>query len=194
MDPGRDPGWRSALRYSLYSLVPGWSLRFRRRSGDSDGLVLLRGIFLSFTTALLLVGVVVVVLESADGLGGTVSDTPATVGVALIGLASLAGSRLERPLPCEDDAGLARSYTQRFFLRLASAEAAALAGFVAFVLTGSGWMYPLGGLFTAIGFAQVAPTTRHLGEDEERLRASGCARSLVDAVRRNPPGGRLSPR
>jgi peptidoglycan/LPS O-acetylase OafA/YrhL len=194
MDPGGDPGWRSALRYALYALVPGWSLRLRKRSGDSDGLVLLRGIFLSFTTALLLVGVVVVVLESAEGLGGTVSDTPASVGIALMGLASLAGSRLERPLPCGDDARLAKSYTQRFFLRLALAEAAALAGFVAFVLTGSGWMYPLGLLFTAIGFAQLAPTTKNLEEDEERLRVSGCARSLVDALRRNPPGGRLSPR
>lgn len=194
MDPGGDPGWRGALRYALFALVPGWGLRFRKRSGGSDGLVLLRGVFLSFATALLLIGVVVGVLESAEELGGTVPETPASLVVAVIGLASLAGARVERPLDCEDDARLARSYTQRFFLRIASAEAAALAGFVAFVLTGSGWMYPLGGLFAAIGFAQVAPTARHLEEDQERLRESGCARSLVEALRRNAPGGRLSPR
>ena len=102
--------------------------------------------------------------------------------------------RWSRWYPAGASAGLAKTYTQRFFLRLAAAEAAALAGFVAFVLTGSGWMYLLGGLFTAIGFPLPAPTTRHLQEDEERLRDSGCARSLVDALRRNPPGGSLSPR
>jgi hypothetical protein len=194
MDPGGDPGWRPALRYALVTLVPGWRLWLHRRSGRSDGLVLLRGILLSFATALLLIGVVVAVLDSAEEFGGTVSETLASVIVAVIGLVSLATARLERPLHCDDDARLAKSYTQRFFLRLASAEGVALAGFVAFVLTGSGWMYPLGVLFTAIGFALLAPTTRHLQEDEERLRDCGCARSLVEALRRNPPGGFLSPR
>jgi peptidoglycan/LPS O-acetylase OafA/YrhL len=194
MDPGADPGWRSSLRYALFTLVPGWGLWLRRRSGNPDGLVLLRGIFLSFTTALLLIGAVVVVLETTDGLDGAVSDTLASLVVALVGGASLAGSRLERPLHCEDDARLAGSYTQRFFLRVALAEAAALAGFVAFVVSGSGWMYPMGALFSAVGFVQLAPTTRHLQEDQERMSGSGCARSLVVALRQHPPSGRLSPR
>lgn len=67
-------------------------------------------------------------------------------------------------------------------------------GFVAFVVTGSGWLYPLGALFAAVGFGRLAPTRRHLEEDQERLQASECGRSLVDALRANPPGGRLSRR
>ncbi len=186
MEPGRDPGWRSALRYSLFGLVPGWGLRLRRR--DTDGLVLLRGVFLSFTVAFLLIGVVVVVLETTAELEGQVPDGIAGGVVFLVGLGSLAGSRLERPLLCDDKARLAKSYTQRFFLRVALAEVAALAGFVAFVVTSSGWMYPLGAAFTAVGFWRLAPTGARLREEEERLQRSGCARSLVACLREHPPG------
>ena len=188
MDPGGDPGWRPALRYALLTLVPGWHLWLNRRPGRSDGLVLLRGILLSFATALLLIGVVVAVLETGAELGTGTSAAPASLVVALFGVGCLVGSVVERPLHCEDDARLAKSYTQRFFLRVALAEAAALVGFVAFVVTGSGWLYPFGALFAALGFGRLAPTSRHLQEDQERLRDSGCARSLVDALRRNPPG------
>ena len=192
MDPGGDPGWRPAPRYALVTLVPGWRLWLNKRPGRSDGLILLRGILLSFAPALVLIGVVVAVLDAGGGLGTGMSAPPASLGVASVGLASLAGSALERPLHCEDDARLAKSYTQRFFLRVALAEAAALIGFLAFVLTGSGWMYPLACAFTAMGFWRLAPTAEHLREDEERLQASGCSRSLVAALRQNPPGRRLS--
>lgn len=176
------------MRYALFALVPGWSLRFRKRFGGTDGLVLLRGVFVSFVTALVMVGVVVVVLEATGGLEGAVSAPPLLAALALVGLAGVAGSGLDRPLHCEDDARLAKSYTQRFFLRVALAEAAALAGFVAFVLTGAGWMYAVGAGFAAVGFRRLAPTAAHLREDEEKLEASGCSRSLVVALRENPPG------
>lgn len=188
MDPNADPGWRSALRYSAFGLVPGWGLRLRKNG--SDGLALLRGMFLSFTSAFVLVGVAVVVLETGADLEGSVPGAPAAAVVFVIGLGSLAGSRLERPLDCEDDARVAKSYTQRFFLRVALAEVAALAGFAAFVVTGSGWLYAVGAAFTAAGFLQIAPTAGRLREDEDRLHASGCARSLVAALRQNPPGPR----
>lgn len=192
MDPDPGPGWRAALRHSFVTMVPGWRLWLGRRSGGSDGLVLLRGIFLSLTISLVLVGVVVVVLVTTGDIDGGVSDGPVGAAVVLVGAAGLAGSRIERPLQCEDDGRLAGSYTTRFFLRVALAEASALVGFVAFVLTGSAWMYPLGTAFTAVGFWRLAPTSRHLQEDEARLGASGCSRSLVAALRTHPPGRRVS--
>ncbi len=191
-DPGADPGWRAALRYAAFGLAPAWGLQLRKSGGRTDGLVLVRGAFVSFVSAFVLIGIVVWVLEANAGPEGSVSATPASVAVAIVGLASVAGSALDRPLACEDDSRLAKRYTQRFFLRVALAEAAALAGFVAFLVTGSWWIYALGALFTAIGFWRLAPTTTHLREDEERLREAGCARSLVVALRENPPRGGLN--
>ena len=190
MDPTGDPGWRSALRYSAFGLVPGWGLRLRNE--EADGLALLRGMFLSFASAFALVGVVVVVLETTGSFRGRGSTAAAAAIVVLVGVVSLAVSRLERPLHCDDEARLAKSYTQRFFLRVALAEVAALGGFVAFVVTGSGWLYALGAAFTVVGFWWVAPTAGRLREDEGRLQASGCAPSLVAALRDNPPGGHLN--
>lgn len=193
-DDPADPGWRAALRYAAFGLVPGWGLQLRKSGGRTDGLVLVRGAFVSFVSAFVLIGIVVWVLEATGSPEGSVSATAASLGVALVGVASLAGSALDRPLACDDDSGLAKSYTQRFFLRVALAEAAALAGFVAFVVTGSSWMYVLGALFTALGFARLAPSTAHLRDDEERLREAGCHRSLVATLRENPPPGRFSGR
>jgi hypothetical protein len=48
----------------------------------------------------------------------------------------------------------------------------------------------MGGVFTAIGLWRLAPTAAHLDDDQQRLRASGCGRSLVDALRNQPLGGR----
>lgn len=180
------------MRYSAFGLVPGWGLQLRKSGGRTDGLVLVRGAFVSFVGAFGLIGIVVWMLEANTSLKGSVSATPASIAVAVIGLASVAGSALGRPLACEDDARLAKSYTQRLFLRIALAEAAALAGFVGYLVTGSWGIYVLGAFFTALGFARLAPTTAHLRADEERLRDAGCARSLVAALRENPPGRRFS--
>jgi hypothetical protein len=37
--------------------------------------------------------------------------------------------------------------------------------------------------FTAVAFALVAPTRRHLARDQDALATSGCAHDLVGAVR-----------
>ncbi len=189
MDGEADPGWRAAL----VSCVPIVGPYIAKRSRNSDGLVGLRMLFMSFTAALVLIGYVVLILETTAALsGGPVADQPAVIVVVVLGLASLSVRRVERPLPCGEGESLAKSYINRFFLRMAFAEAPALTGFVAYLLTGSGWQYPLGALFAAIGLWRLAPTKTHLAEDEERLREAGCARSLVAALRENPPRGRLS--
>ena len=104
--------------------------------------------------------------------------------VVAVGLATLAAPRLlTRPLRCENESAPAESYRQRFFLRIAFAEAAALVGFIGFILSGAGWLYSVGALFSAIGFARLAPTSGHLRQDQEDLRRRGCNVSLISALR-----------
>jgi hypothetical protein len=156
--------------------------------GEADLLVMLRSLFVAFCLGLVLIGVAVMVL----GLSGVSSTSalPAGVTAAVVGAwgaATWVCPRLiERPLLCASDDVLAGSYRTRFFLRLAFADSAALVAFVGFVLTGQPWMYLIGLLFAAIGFARLAPTARRLAEDQEHLSTAGCGRSLVAALRQRP--------
>lgn len=187
VDSEVDPGWRSALVNALVGLVPGWGIRYRKRFRSADGLTSVRGLFLSFVFAIVLIGVVVVVLESTGGRMGSTSESPAAVSVLAVGVASLAAPRLlRRPLNCDGEVALAAGYRQRFFLRVAFAEAAALVGFVGFVASSAGWLYPLGSFFTVIGFARLAPTKRHIEQEQDELRRHGCTVSLVSALSRAP--------
>lgn len=112
------------------------------------------------------------------------STTTVSLVVAAFGVAVVAAPRLvERDLDCSDDRSLTRSYTNRFFLRLAFGEPPALAGFVGFVLCGNPLVYGLGLVFAAVGSRRAAPTSRSLAEDQERLRVAGCGRSLMVTLR-----------
>lgn len=188
MDPDADPGWSGAVSTSFLGLVPGLGWRHRgKQSRAADGLVTLRVVYLSFALGFVLIGVVVAVLEGTGGTIGSAAEAPVAVAVVILGLASLAAPRLvDRPLPCDDEPALAVGYRQRFFLRIALAEAAALAGFVGYLASSGGWLYPLGAFFTAIGFVRLAPTVGHLQQDQEVLRARGCGLSLTAALRRLP--------
>jgi hypothetical protein len=153
-------------------------------------------LFVNFVVALLMIGGVVAILVNVSKFkGGQASALPVALGIILLGVGSLlVVPRVERPLDCADDPSLAASYRTRFFVRVAFSEAAALLGFVGFMLSSRWWMYPLGALFAAVGFARLAPTASTLARDEERLNDCGCFRSLVAALATlRPPGGPRSP-
>lgn len=184
VDPETDPGWGSPFSAVLFGLLPGLSVRrFKKQAAVGHGLIALRGIYLSFVIALGMIGVVVGILETTEGIGSTDVLPVAVVVVAAVGLATLAAPLLLiRPLPCESESALAEGYRQRFFLQVAFAEAAALVGFIGFIVSGAGWLYPVGALFSAIGFARLAPTSGHLRQDQD-LRHRGCDVSLMSALR-----------
>lgn len=169
-DPFRlrdDPGWR-----------PG------RSGGRPDGLIALRLLFVQVVVALLIVGVIVGILASDPERFGDGSRALAVVVVAVLGLLSLAGRRaLPLRLDCSDELALSRSWRSRFMARLALAEVPALAGFIAFTLTGAPWLYALGLAFTALGLASAGPMHANLVRDQEQLALDGCAISLVPALR-----------
>lgn len=164
----RDPGWRP------------------RPGAPPDGLVTLRFLFLSFCGALLVIGVVVGIL--APGVADSdprVSTPAAAAGVVLAGVVGLALVRFAPVrLDCADELALARSWRSRFFARMAGSELPALAGFVAFHLAGAPALYPLGLLFTAVGFAVTGPFHATLVRDQASLARDGCAIPLLPALQR----------
>lgn len=160
-----------------------------RKRSDRDGLVLLRGLLLTFSIAIGLIGVVVVVLAASAEPFGSAPALPAALFLLGAGAVTLVlPPYVVRPLSCDSDDDLSKCYAQRFLLRIAFAESSALLAFVAFIVTGAGWLYLIGAGFTAIGFVRLAPTATHLAEEQDELNRAGCSRSLVAALRQHPFG------
>jgi len=185
VDPATDPGWGPARADAFLLLIPLLRRRrLKKRSSAGDGLTVLRGYYLSYVMAIGMIGCVVVILETTAAEIRPSSEVfPLWVVVVAVGFATLAASRVVTPpLPCESESDLAAGYRQRFFLQIAFANVAALTGFMGVIMSAAGWMYPLGALFTAIGFAKLAPTAGNLRQDQEDLRRRGCTVSLMSAL------------
>ncbi len=177
MEPEEDP--RDPFRLGD---DPGWL----RSGGDRpDGLVAVRMTFLAICAGLVLVGIAVGVLaRDADRAGGSVGSWAAAGAVVAVGLVSLAFVRfVPLGLDCSDEIALARSWRTRFLGRTAGAEVAALAGFVAYLLTGTPALYPLGLVFGALGLAYAGPFRSTLVRDQEQLALRACPIALVPALR-----------
>jgi len=152
-------------------------------------LVYLRTLFVSFCTVLGFVGLTVYFLSRGQDGGGVL---PGAVGAALVvavGVTGFVATRFyEAPLNGESDATLIVSYRTRFLARVALADAAALIGFVAFILTQNPAMYPLGLAFSIVGFLHLAPTAANIERDQQALIATGSSRSLLTALCIGPAG------
>lgn len=177
-----DPGWQVSWRSVLSAMGPQRAVRRSAEDPEADQLVMLRQVFVSFSMMIVLVTVVVLIL-------GDLTDGDETVGLSIgivvaIGVVSLIAGRLLRTrLDCTSGATLAVSYRSRFFLRLAFADAAALAAFVVGIALGPWWVYFIGLGFTIVGFIGLMPSRRNLAADQAELAANGCHRSLVEALR-----------
>jgi hypothetical protein len=157
-----------------------------RDGAGPDHLVILRALFLLYCAALIAVGVVAAIVELGHGVGGGIGVPTGLLALAIgvLGVLSLVGSRVvEKPLDASSDPVLLGSYRRRFFMRLAFAEAPALFGFVAFILSGARWLYLIGGVFSVIGLGITAPTAGNLARDQDALSAAGFHKSLVATLR-----------
>lgn len=181
-----DPGWGFTWKSIPRMFVPSLAMRRMTRGPGGDAVVLLRSLFLTFCAAIIFIGVVVVTLGDLTE-GRQRPGLSATIAVVAGCACLLAQHFLSKPLDCTSPGSLAASYRTRFFLRLAFAEAAALIGFVLNILFGPWWVYFVAATFTVIGFARLAPTRRHLEQDQEELSRNGCLLSLSDALRSAPP-------
>lgn len=104
--------------------------------------------------------------------------------IAAAGFSSLTAPLLiRRELDATSLRTLALSYRSRFMLRLAFAEVVMLVGFAASKVWGPWWVVFIGAAITVVGFIRLAPTARHLQQDQDRLSLSGCQLSLTEALR-----------
>jgi hypothetical protein len=101
-------------------------MRVRARRRQTNGLIVLRSVFLGLVAPLLLFIVALSFIGPWDG--GDEGWVP--LAVVVIGIASLAYvARIRRPpLPTTSPEALARSYRALFFIAVGIAEAAALGG------------------------------------------------------------------
>ena len=189
-DSTEDPGWPRGPSVLIF-MVPGVGQRRARRAG-SDGLFVLRQLIVSFSAALILVGVMVSFLKLEGG-----SALPWLGVLVLLAVASMVAARaIDRPLVCTSAATLAGTYRTRFFVRVAFAEAVALFGFVFTFQSETRWIYYVGAAFALVRFwTGIAPTRSSLARDQQTLNGRGCELSLVASLRAaSPPdGGRNAP-
>jgi hypothetical protein len=176
-----DPGWTFRWSSILLVLVPQLAIR-RLARGNTDPLVALRSLFLSFCAAIFAISIVALVL--GDITKGSVPSGVAIVLVVVAGCISLLAQRyFSRPLDCTSLGSLAASYRTRFFVRLALSDAAALVGFMFDIAVGPWWVYFIGAGFAVVGLWRLAPTRGHLAQDQASLSSTGCRWSLTEALR-----------
>ena len=163
-------------------MIPGVAIVRAQQTERSDGLVVLRSLYLSFVTSIVLIGVVVLLI--GDVIGES-SSTALGIGIVVVAAAlsfavqQLAGSRLD----VSSDQALANSYRTRFFLRVALSEAIALIGFVVGLAIGPWWAYYVGAVPALVALWRMAPSRGHLAAQQDALSLAGSSRSLVGALR-----------
>jgi hypothetical protein len=175
-----DPGWK--IHWSMLPVGVMPHLYFLRRDRGEDGLVLLRTLFVSFSLALVLIGALRLAIGTIDGA----HPKPAvSLPIAVVfGIGALVAQRLvPAGLDCSSAAALSSTYRNRFLVRLAVAESAALVAFATSLVIGPWWVYFVGASFSVYGFARIAPTRARLIADQDELVIDGCPRSLVAALR-----------
>ena len=144
--------------------------------------------FAAIVVAILIIGEVVLILDTSGGLDRT--DVPVGVvaaAVTLVGLFSLIGARIAVPrLDWTDAARLVTSYRSRLFGRVAWAEVPALVAFAGFLLLGGeAWVFGIGLMASLANLARAAPTRASVRRDQERLRPSRSTLDLLSLL--SPP-------
>jgi hypothetical protein len=145
----------------------------------------LRRLLAIYCVALVLLGTVVLILDSKGGLDPTAVPTGAVaVGVTVVGVICLVGGRVGVPgLDGSDRAALLESYRRRLFVRLAWSEAPALVAFGGFLLLGGqAWVFGIGLFASLAGLALAAPTRRSAQRDQEQMEEAGSSADVWDAL------------
>lgn len=153
---------------------------FRARRRETNGLVILRSLFIALVAALFLFIVALSFIAPWDG--GDERWVPWLV--ILGGIVSLAwvSSIRQRPLRATSLEGLANWYRALFFIGVGMAVAAVMWGFVGVFLGGSLWIYLLGLAFGLVGMWMIAPTRRDIERRQREITAAGSSLSLLDAL------------
>ena len=159
--------------------VATFGIYTRRHRDRTDGLTVLRVVWLSVLFAVALIGVVLAAIVDDLGTPDALAAVPVVTGIGAVAFALW--SR-RRPLDVDNADDLARSYNSAFFVAFVVAEAPVLiSGVVAFGL-GEFWPYGLALPFFAVAMALIAPGPSGLARRQRELDARGSELSLRDAL------------
>ena len=179
MSDVEDPGWKPALKGIPSALIPMYSLR--RATRESNGLVALRTMWVTFLSGIVLIGIVVLALWPSLRQGGPDARVVAGIVVAIALVTHLA-ARLVPQISGHDDADVRASAQRRFLLRVALAESSALIGFVSFIITENPAVYFVGAVAAVAALLQVCPSSAWLEREQRQLRAAGSSVNLLAAL------------
>jgi hypothetical protein len=169
-----DPGWRDAVRLGPRLLLP--QLVIRRVTTESNRVVFLRMVWLTFVTFHVVVGGLLVLLLSAVNGRVALDRVTAVVGTLVVGVAvTIRRSRMaRRPIECTDGPTVAIEYTSAYLRQCATVAIITPIGVLASLLSGSPWPLVLA-LAIALGnFASLRPVQAFFAADGARLVAQGC--------------------
>ena len=182
-----DPGWGSPKDIALGMVLPQLAIR---RSKGAPALQTTRTLFVSFTSGLVLIGFVVLLLTAGETPTGSPSATTACAAAALFAIVGVTVGRLmSRDLPCGSIGQLVGAYRTRFFLLMTFNEAGGLIGFVLVVLSRTPGPYFVALPIGLAGQWLAAPTQAHIEAEDRSLAARGCPGSLSEALFANASTG-----
>jgi hypothetical protein len=177
--PYEDPGWLPALA----RMYIGSQFAFKKR--PSDGMIILRLLFLSLLiSAFLILFVLSFIIDRFGAI-----ELALAVGIATFGAMGVAAAfwARNRELDLSGPAMLAHSYRTNFFLGFALSQAPLLISFVISLIKHEQWPYLVALPFHLIGMAVIAPSRRNLTRYQAQIVRRGSTISLAEALSTFPP-------
>ena len=166
-DDNLDPGWRPAIRALPMMVFP--FVGMSRAAKSPDSLMVMRALWMLFVGAIAVMGVMAVLVSSADGVEGAMGQ-----GLALLiaggcsVFAQLLAGRLVADPDLSGETAFVPSFQRWFFVRVAAAEIAALISFAMFIASAAALVYIVGGAVSLAAMWDARPGRTRLG----RLQAS----------------------
>ena len=175
-----DPGWGDAVKKLPLAFVPTRGMRMA--AGSSNGLTTVRVLWLTFTMAMVLIGIVVVLIDQTAPGGGADGRGVAAVVAALGVFLQVISTKFVPPVAGSTMREVRETAHRAFFLRVLFAEPAALFGFMGFVLSGNVAVYAIGAVIGVAGMFDAIPNSRWIDESQQALRESGSDVEFLAAI------------
>lgn len=158
----------------------------RAQTWRNSGILVLRTVYVMIFTAVVFLGILGALLDTAFDWGA--GAAPALIGVSVAGLVGIVVERiLPTRLSFESAEALSRSVWDDRRRRVAVGMVGAIAGAAGFFLTGLIAAYLIGGLATLISLANSFPRQSWFSHLQSHLDREGCELVVVDVIRTQPP-------
>jgi len=147
-----------------------------------DGLSVMRVLWMTFMSAMLLMAVAVIVIDQVLPGGGVDGRVVGGVVVAVSVFAQIVANKFVPEVAGSTMSAVRETAQRSFFVRIAFAEPAALLGFLGFVVSGNAAVYGLGCVVGMAGLFDAAPTAAWIRKGQDQLKGSGSDVELLAAL------------